>query len=200
MFVIALTGGIGSGKTTVSDIFKSKNIPVIDTDIIARQVVEKDKPAYTKIIKLFGEGILDKDKNINRAKFRQLIFSSAEKRLQLEALLHPIIWQEVISQLESLSSAYCIVVVPLLFETSSEEKKLHFDRIATVDITPEMQIKRVRERDDIDEKTINNIINSQVSRQTRLNAADDIISNTGNFDQLNEEVHKLHLQYLDLSK
>lgn len=200
MFVVALTGGIGSGKTTVSNIFKSKNIPIIDTDIISRQVVEKGNPAYTKIIKLFGEEILDNDKNINRSKLRQLIFSSSEKRLQLEALLHPIIWQEVISQLESLSSAYCIVVVPLLFETTSEEKKLHFDRIATVDITPEMQIKRVRERDDIDEKTINNIINSQVSRQTRLNAADDIISNTGNFDQLNKEVNKLHLQYLELSK
>jgi len=200
MLVIALTGGIGSGKTTVSDIFKSKNIPVIDTDIIARQLVEKDKPAYTKIIKLFGEEILDKDKNINRAKLRQRIFSCEEKRLQLEALLHPIIWQEVISQLESLNSAYCIVVVPLLFESSSAEKKLLFDRIATVDITPEMQIKRVKERDNIDEKTINNILNSQVSRQTRLNAADDIISNTGSVDQLNQEVHKLHLQYLELSK
>lgn len=200
MLVIALTGGIGSGKTTVSDIFKSKNIPIIDTDIIARQIVERDKPAYEKVIKLFGVEILDKDKNINRAKLRQRIFSSEENRLQLEALLHPIIWQEVISQLESLNSAYCIVVVPLLFESSSAEKKLLFDRIATVDITPEMQIKRVKERDNIDEKTINNILNSQVSRQTRLNAADDIISNTGSVDQLNQEVHKLHLQYLELSK
>ena len=200
MLVVALTGGIGSGKTTVSDIFKSKNIPVIDTDIIARQLVEKDKPAYKKIIKLFGEEILDKDKNINRAKLRQLIFSCEEKRLQLEALLHPLIWQEVISQLESLNSAYCIVVVPLLFETASKDKKLHFDRIASVDITPEMQIKRVKARNNIDEKTINNILNSQVSRQTRLNAADDIISNTGSFDQLNQEVRKLHLRYLELSK
>jgi len=200
MFVIALTGGIGSGKTTVSDIFKSKNIPVIDTDIISRQVVEKDKPAYTEIIKLFGEEILDEDKAINRSKLRQIIFSSSEKRLQLEALLHPIIWQEVISQLESLNSAYCIVVVPLLFEMASEDKKLHFDRIATVDTTSEMQIKRVKERDKIDEKTVNNIINNQVSRQTRLNSADDIISNTGNLDQLNQEVNKLHLQYLELSK
>jgi len=200
MLVIALTGGIGSGKTTVSDIFKSKNIPIIDTDIIARQIVERDKPAYEKVIKLFGVEILDKDKNINRAKLRQRIFSCEENRLQLEALLHPVIWQEVISQLESLNSAYCIVVVPLLSESSSAEKKLLFDRIATVDITPEMQIKRVKERDNIDEKTINNILNSQVSRQTRLNAADDIISNTGSVDQLNQEVHKLHLQYLELSK
>ena len=200
MLVVALTGGIGSGKTTVSDIFKSKNIPIIDTDIIARQVVEKDKPTYTKVIKLFGKEILDKDKHINRSKLRQLIFSSTEKRLQLEALLHPVIWQEVISQLRSLNSAYCIVVVPLLFETASEEKKLLFDRIAAVDISPEMQIERIKGRDKIDEKTINNILNSQVSRQTRLNAADDIISNTGSVDQLNQEVHKLHLQYLELSK
>jgi len=200
MLVVALTGGIASGKTTVSDIFKSKNIPVIDTDVIARQVVEKDKPAYTKVIQLFGEEIVDKDKNINRSKLRQLIFSSSEKRLQLEALLHPIIWREVISQLKSLNAAYCIVVVPLLFETRSEEKKLRFDRIAAVDVTAELQIKRAKERDNTDDKTINAIINSQVSRQTRLNAADDIISNTGSFDQLQQQVDKLHQQYLELSK
>ena len=201
MFVIALTGGIGSGKTTVSKIFKSKDIPIIDTDIISRQIVEADKPAYTKILKIFGEGILASNKEIDRSKLRQLIFSSAQKKRQLENILHPLIWNEVLTQLENItSSPYCIVVVPLLFEKASVEKKVSFDRIAVVDVTEEMQIKRVKERDHCDESIIKNIIQSQVTRQTRLDAADDIIINTGDLKQLEQEIHKLHQQYLMLAK
>ena len=104
MQIIALTGGIGSGKTAVSEIFKSKNIPIIDTDVIARQIVELDKPAYNEIIKLFGENGLDKDKSIDRKILRKIIFTSEEKRSQLESILHPIIWNEVESELKKLKS------------------------------------------------------------------------------------------------
>ena len=204
MLVIALTGGIGSGKTTVSEIFKSKNIPIIDTDIIARQIVEKDKPAYTEIIKLFGEKIVDKDKNIDRQALRELIFSSEKKRLQLESILHPIIWNVVTSQLELLTSSsakppYCIVVVPLLFENTSKLKPVSFDRILVIDVTEEMQIERTIKRDNCDEVMIKNIIKSQVSRQERNDAADDIILNTDALDVLNNKIDILHQQYLTLA-
>lgn len=200
MLIIALTGGIGSGKTTVSEIFKSKNIPVIDTDIIARQIVEPDKPAYIEIIKIFGKEILNNDNSINRQALRKLIFSSTEKRLQLERILHPVIWQEVKSQLSSLTSPYCIIVVPLLFENLTKITAVKFDRILVIDAEEEIQIKRSQKRDNSDIEMIKNIMKSQVSRQTRIDAADDIILNTDNLDSLNKQVVKLHQLYIKLSK
>lgn len=205
MLVIALTGGIGSGKTTVSEIFKSKNIPIIDTDVIARQIVEKDKPAYDEIIKLFGKEILNKDKNINRPALGKLIFSSKEKRLQLEKLLHPVIWNTVASQLKLLSSslpipAYCIIVVPLLLENLTKIKSVTFDRILVIDVDEETQIKRSKKRDNCDDSMIKNIIKNQVSRQVRIDAADDIILNSDDFDSLNKKIENLHQQYQLLSK
>ena len=200
MLVIALTGGIGSGKTTVSEIFKSKNIPIIDTDIIARQIVEQDKPAYIEIIKSFGKEILNNDNSINRQALRKLIFSSTEKRLQLENILHPVIWQEVKSQLSSLTSPYCIIVVPLLFENLTKITAVKFDRVLVIDTEEEMQIKRSQKRDNSDIEVIKNIMKSQVSRQVRIDEANDIILNTDNLDSLNKQVEKLHQQYLKLSK
>lgn len=205
MLVIALTGGIGSGKTTVSEIFKSKNIPVIDTDVIARQIVEKDKPAYDEIIKLFGKKILNKDKNIDRPALGKLIFSSKEKRLQLEKLLHPVIWNTVASQLKLLTSslpipAYCIIVVPLLLENLTKIKSVKFDRILVIDVDEETQIKRSKERDNCGETIIKNIMENQVSRQIRTDAADDIILNSDNLDSLNKKVENLHQQYQLLAK
>jgi len=212
MLIIALTGGIGSGKTTVSEIFKSKNIPVIDTDVIARQIVEKDKPEYNKIIpeynkiiKLFGEKILNEDKNIDRLALGKLIFSSKEKRLQLEKLLHPVIWSTVASQLKLLTSslpipAYCIIVVPLLLENLTKIKPVTFDRILVVDVDEETQIKRSKERDNCGETIIKNIMENQVSRQIRTDAADDIILNSDNVDSLNKKVENLHQQYQLLAK
>ena len=200
MFVIALTGGIGSGKTTISDIFKEKNIPIIDTDVIAREIVEPNKLAYREIIKKFGEATLNTDRTINRQALGKLIFSNTEKRLQLESILHPVIWQEVYSQLNSLTTAYCIVVVPLLVENLSQITKVKFDRILVVDVEEKTQIIRSLKRDNSEIKEIKNIIQSQVSRQTRLDSADDIILNEGSIDSLNEKVNNLHLEYLKLSK
>jgi dephospho-CoA kinase len=205
MLIIALTGGIGSGKTTVSEIFKSKNIPVIDTDLIARQIVEKDEPEYNKIIKLFGKKILNKDKNIDRSALGKLIFSSKEKRLQLEKLLHPVIWNTVASKIKVFTSslpipAYCIIVVPLLLENITKIKPVTFDRILVIDVDEETQIKRSKKRDNCDETLIKNIMKNQVSRQIRIDAADDIILNSDDFDSLNKKIEKLHQQYQLLAK
>lgn len=200
MLVIALTGGIGSGKTTVSEIFKSKNIPIIDTDIIAKKLVEQGKPAYAEIIKVFGEKILTKDKDINRLALRQLIFSSDKKRLQLEKILHPLIWNEVNYQLSLITAPYCIVVVPLLIENLSQVKPILFDRILVIDVEEQLQINRIQRRDDCDDSIIKNIIKSQVSRQTRLDAADDIIINSSSLDSLSEKIENIHQQYLKQSE
>ncbi|MCK4864972.1 MAG: dephospho-CoA kinase [Gammaproteobacteria bacterium] len=197
MLVIALTGGIGSGKTTVSELFKSKNIPIIDTDIIARQIVEQDEPAYTEIIKLFGEKILDIEKNIDRQALRKIIFSSSKNRLQLESLLHPIIWDEVRLQLKSITAPYCIIVVPLLLENIAQIKAITFDRILVIDVPEEIQVERTESRDHCGNSVIQNIMKNQVSRKIRIAAADDIILNTDNLDSLNTKVDKLHKQYLE---
>ena len=206
MLVIALTGGIGSGKTTVSEIFKTKNIPIIDTDIIARQIVEKGKPAYNEIIKQFGEGILNKNKNIDRQFLRELIFSSTTKRLQLENILHPIIWNKVKSQLASISSnvsvtpPYCIVVVPLLLENSSKTRPIAFDRVLVIDVPEEIQLERSKKRDNSSESIIKNIMKNQVSRQIRIDTADDIIVNTRDLGFLKNQIEELHNKYIKLVK
>lgn len=200
MLIVALTGGIGSGKSTVSEIFKSKNIPIIDTDIIAREIVEPNKPAYVEVTKLFGQAILNKDKHINRQALRKLIFSSSEKRQQLEDILHPLIWQEVKSQLSLLSSPYCIIVVPLLIEKLPQITEVTFNRILVIDVEEDIQIKRCLKRDHSDLQEIKNIIKSQVSGQVRKDAADDIILNTEDRASLTEKINNLHQQYLKLSK
>lgn len=205
MLLIALTGGIGSGKTTVSDIFKSKNIPVIDTDIIARQIVEKDKPAYNEIIKLYGKEILNDDKTINRQTLRDIIFSSEKKRLQLENILHPVIWHEVNQQLKIIKEkstipAYCIIVVPLLFENLEKIINITFDRILVIDVEEEVQISRAKKRDGCNDITVKNIMDNQVSRQVRVDAADDVILNSKDINALKIEVENLNNKYIELSK
>ncbi len=201
MLKIGLTGGIGSGKTTVSDLFSQldnneNKVAIIDTDIIARQIVEVGKPAYKKIIKIFGKEILNKDASINRKVLRNIIFNDLNLKQQLEDIIHPEIQLQVNSELAQLNTQYCIIVIPLLFETKSDYA---LDRILLVDCDIDTQIKRTTQRDQVPAEDVERIIKLQSSQDYRLKHADDIIQNNNDLEQLKQQVRNLHAFYLKLA-
>lgn len=197
MLVIGLTGGIGSGKSTIAELFAAMGAPIIDMDQIARQVVEPGQPGLTEITQEFGTDILDVEGRLDRRRLRELIFDSADKRRRLEAMLHPLIRQETKRQLAKLDSAYCIVVIPLLLE--SHQQSL-VDRILVVDVPENLQISRTMKRDDISATAVQKILAAQTNRQTRLAAADDIIDNTLDLAQVRDRVAELDNLYRELAK
>lgn len=197
MLVIGLTGGIGSGKSTVAEMFESLGVPIIDMDRIARQIVEPGQPALTQIKQAFGEKIVAASGQLNRQQLSKIIFDSAEKRHQLEAILHPLIRQETERQLAELKSPYCIVVIPLLLE--SEQRSL-VDRVLVVDVPESLQITRTMQRDGISAAQVRKILAAQVGRDSRLNAADDVIDNSAAMEDIRHRVDELDQQYRALSE
>ncbi len=196
MLKIGLTGGIGSGKSTVSQIFSDLKIPIIDADIISRQLVEPGKPAIKAIAKQFGQQILTDQGALNRKKLKEIIFSDPEQKKILEQILHPLVFAEMQTQIEQLSCPYCILSIPLLLETQME----HFvDRILVIDCPVELQLERVKNRDQLSEDRIKAIIASQATREQRLKAADDVIDNSTDAQALAEQIKKLHNLYLSLA-
>ena len=196
MLKVGLTGGIGCGKTTVAQVFGQLNIPVIDADEIAHSLVAIGQPALAQIQQAFGADILNPDGSLHRKKLRELIFSDSRQKKTLEALLHPLVYQAIQTQLEQLSAPYCIIAIPLLFETNMTAL---VDRILVVDCPVEVQIERVHRRDHIKLERILSIIDSQVSRAYRKTHAHDLIDNSKTDDKLAEDVKKLHNSYLSLS-
>lgn len=196
MLVIGLTGGIGSGKSTVAKLFAEKNIPIIDADVIAKELTQPGQPAYQEIVHHFGEAILKPNKTIHRINLRHIIFTKPHERKWLEQLLHPFIRSEIDHRIKNCPGPYCIVVIPLL--TESEPNPL-IQRILVVDTSENLQIKRTQQRDNTSLDLIHMILNSQASRQTRLQQADDIINNTGDLSALVQQVTNLHQKYLSLA-
>ena len=193
--IIGLTGGIGSGKTAVSDIFASQGIDIVDADLASRVVVEKGKPALDKISKHFGAEILSENGELNRAKLREIIFKAPEERQWLESLLHPIIAEQIRYELDSSKSSYCILVSPLLLET---EQKDFCDSLLIVDVPEKFQVQRTALRDNVPEEQVESIMATQIDRAKRLSLADEIIVNDGTLEDLKKKVMDRHLKYLSL--
>ncbi|CAL7964365.1 dephospho-CoA kinase [Gammaproteobacteria bacterium] len=195
MLKIGLTGGIGSGKSTVAKYFAKLNIPIIDADKIAHELLEPGTITYKKIVTHFGEEFLTAKKTLDRNKLRQLIFYNKKERLWLEKLIHPRIRSEMIKHIESLEGPYCIMAIPLLFETKISPK---VNRILVVDCPKKNQIDRAHKRNGYSINQIKAIIATQIDRRKRLGRADDVIRNTGTIADLRKMVKKLHNYYLSL--
>jgi dephospho-CoA kinase len=197
MLKIGLTGGIGCGKSTVTKIFKQLKIPVIDADEIAHQLVAVRQPALAQIQREYGADVLNADGSLNRKQLKELIFSDCKKKQKLEAILHPLVYQAIQAELNLLKAPYCIICIPLLFETNMAHL---VDRVLIVDCPVKIQIERLQKRDNMTIARIQSIIDSQVSREVRKALANDLLDNSKTDDRLAEDVKKLHNFYLSLSK
>ena len=187
--IIGLTGGIGSGKTAVSDTFEELGIAVVDADLASRVVVEKGKPCLEEITKHFGSEILTENEELDRAKLREIIFQSDEEKYWLESILHPAIARQIQDELSASTSPYTILVSPLLLETNQKD---FCDKVLAVDVPVELQMERTLKRDGVSEEQVKSIIKAQISREKRLELADEIIVNDGSLEDLQLAVRKLH--------
>ncbi|WP_298774648.1 dephospho-CoA kinase [uncultured Shewanella sp.] len=195
-FIVGLTGGIGSGKTTVANLFEELGICLIDADLVARQVVDKGSEGLAQICAHFGNDILLETGYLNRSQLREIIFNNPLERQWLDALLHPMIRSEMQLRMTQAHSLYCIMIAPLLFENGLDKK---VNRTLVVDLPPEQQKKRTQLRDNVSETQIDNIIASQMSRNEKLSKAHDVINNQGPQSALKEQVAQLHNRYLKLA-
>ncbi len=193
MLKIGLTGGIGVGKTTVSDIFKNMGVPVIDTDIIARELVCPGSPVLTEIVDTFGTEILTQDNKLDRRLLGKIVFSDSSLRKSLESILHPRIKNAVLKRLQDLNAPYCIVVVPLLFETDFVEL---VDKVLVIDAPEEQRIGWIEKRNGLSKADISAIVSTQTTRQTRLASADYVIVNNGTIKDLEGRVLTAHRSIL----
>lgn len=188
-FILGLTGGIGSGKSTVANLFAALGIDIVDADIVAREVVAIGSLALNAIVEYFGQSILLDNGELDRAALRQQIFDNPEQRRWLNNLLHPLIRQKMFTDLEKTTSAYAILVAPLLFENELDRQ---VSKNLVVDIAPELQLLRTSARDNTDAAQIAKIVASQMSREQRLSKADYIIENNSDLAHLRQAVDKLH--------
>lgn len=193
---IGLTGGIASGKSTVADMFAEYGVPIIDTDVIAREIVAPGEPALEEIVAAFGRNVLREDGQLDRAALRRIVFSSDERRRELEAILHPGIREAAMRRAASAGGPYQVIVVPLLVESPMRHS---MDRILVVDAAHEVQLERLLERDTEDPEQARRMIAAQVGRDSRLAIADDVVDNGGDLSETRRQVEALHRRYLELA-
>ena len=198
MLRIGLTGGIGSGKSVISDRFKSLyDTPIIDADEISHELILPQGEAYNEVIKLFGNDCVLDSGQIDRKYIREKIFSSPELRTTLEQIIHPKVKENIYQQTNLLSSSYCIIVVPLLIEANMQSI---VDRILVIQTDKSLQISRVSHRDQCSTAHVETIVNNQSSTEDKLKFADDVIINNGTLENLNPQIEQLHQKYLALSR
>lgn len=198
MLRIGVTGGLGSGKSTVSRIFASLGAPVIDTDEISRALTAAGGAALPALRQAFGDSVFNADASLNRRALRTLILNDPSAKSRLESVLHPMILQEVIRQLGQLEAAYVLIVVPLLVETGAYDSIL--ERVLVVDCSEDTQVRRALARGGWDETEIRAMMATQAGRQTRLERADDVIANEGGIDALTSQVAALNEKYHSLAR
>ena len=191
--IIGLTGGIGSGKSAAATFFQNEGISVIDTDQLARKVIEKDSDGYSKVLENFGTDILDNNKSIDRAKLREEVFHNNDKRKILESITHPLVRDLIVQKISSSTSPYSIIMVPLIFETHSAK---NYDRVLVIDCDVEIQLARAMARDENSADLIQKIIDSQCSRSERLSIANDVIPNNHSIEDLKKRSLAMHNFYL----
>ena len=196
-WVLGLTGGIGSGKSAVSEMFEKLNIAVVDADIVARQVVAPQSEGLNAITAHFGTDVLNPDGSLNRSHLREIIFAHNEQKTWLNNLLHPLIREKLLTDLANATSEYVILVAPLLFENKLDQ---YCQRTLVVDVPEEVQLARTTKRDDVTEQQTKSIIAAQMSRQDKLEKADDIIDNNRCLDLVESQLQQLHYRYLALAK
>ena len=195
---IGLTGGIASGKSTVTQRFAELGVPVIDADVAARSVVERGKPGLEQVVRRFGPGVLDASGNLDRPALRALIFSDPASRQALDAILHPLIRADMERQAGAAQGPYLVMAIPLLIEGGRARDRL--DRVLVVDVDEALQLKRVQARDGCSADQARAILASQAGRETRLAAADDVLRNSGSVADLRQAVDRLHEKYLHLAQ
>ncbi|MCW8107079.1 dephospho-CoA kinase [Alteromonas ponticola] len=195
-YVVGLTGGIGSGKSVVSQEFEKLGIDVIDADVVARDVVKTGTPVLNEIAAHFGSEVLHSDGSLNRALLRQRVFNDDAEKRWLNGLIHPAVREQMMTAIQHTTSPYCVLAVPLLIENNLTTM---VDRVLVVDCPETLQIERASRRDGSDSKLIENIMRAQISRKERIKAADDIILNDGPLNRIPFLVKSLHSQYLSFS-
>ncbi|WP_348671955.1 dephospho-CoA kinase [uncultured Abyssibacter sp.] len=196
IWTVGLTGGIASGKSAASAMFEALGVPVLDADQTARDVVEPGTPGLARIIETFGNEVLTADGQLDRAKLRAIVFKDNDKRQALEAIVHPAVRVAMQAWRESLDTDYCILAIPLLVESGLNRMT---DRVLVIDVDPDTQRRRLIERDGIDAALAERMIQSQVGREERLAAADDVVDNNGSLAALQSQIDTLHRRYVALS-
>lgn len=195
---VGLTGGIGSGKSTVARLFEELGVPVIDTDAISHRLTRPGGAAIPAILAVFGENYINADNALDRVKMRQLVFADNEARQKLEGILHPLILAQAKAEAEASTAPYILLVIPLLFETGDYHDWLH--RTVAVDCSEETQLARASQRSGLSKQTVSAIMARQVPRLQRKQLADDIINNEGDLAGLREQVSRLNQRYLKLAE
>lgn len=194
MYIVAITGGIGSGKSEVANQFAQLGVPIVDTDVIAHALTAAGSPMIVRIADLFGQDVLNEDNSLNRSSLRAKVLSNPAERIKLEGLLHPAIYDHALAQLEDnerkLNPSYQILVIPLLFENNRYQNVVN--KILVIDCNEATQISRAMTRSKLSEQEVKAIMQAQTTRATRLSGADEVIENNGSLSQLSEKVIQMH--------
>ena len=193
--IVGLTGGIGSGKSVVGNFFTELGIDVIDADHVSKNILDENKSAKKLFVEHFGDKFIDKNNNIDRALLRDEIFKDENKKEALESIIHPLVREEIFNFIKNSKSIYKIVMVPLIYETNSQD---FYDKILVVECSEENQINRASKRDNKTNDDIMNIIKNQATSEQRKSIADEVINNDSSLNELKNQVIKIHQKFLGI--